>query len=1618
MESSLSFSATQKFRNTLLIRNLKPYNQNGNYDEKPGQSEYYAEDYSVIDPGDIETIGDKAERKLKTRNKYGPSDRPDFGDVVNINSDNQSETNLGEYKFQTSQPSITAGEAQNKLFLLNWYGPEQGFTNLINIESVERLIDQRSTYFRFIASRYSPYNLLISPNPQGTLGLLSQDSALAQIGANSLKTELQYRISQEAYQQTLGRVNPIDALSDPFDALAIVTGNRDIIEKDWKISVPNNTIAKGLDFISRISGVYSPYSWIPGDYFSSEEKKSFINQAINTIFSNKETEKLPENRSRYDVFLANTGKGQSSVLFKSLSLNQFRPDYKLNFIGDLNLSAPKGEYYIGSKEQELNNVISPPEELPVDKNGNKVKIPTRGYFALSELYENKTGTNNFEFGLNKTSYYNNRNAITGGLVWVSKKREGDAGTTAGPGGDRMSSVSNFQQDVFEKGKSTNFGFTPGSLLDNTQKIIDSASDLSGIARLQHVGNAISQISKVFHDGTKEITKGSSVFKIESEFGDTGVEYCRVFTKDTPYLSNSDLLSSDGMVTENRKFSYSVLDKTYNLNIAPYRDQDSSNIKDGEVKKYMFSIENLSWRTSNKKGFTVQDLPACERGPNGGRIMWFPPYDIKVSEQNSVNWKSNEFLGRPEPIYTYNNTTRNGSLSWKIIVDHPSIMNAIVDKELANLKDNQRINDIVDSFFAGCRKYDIYELALRFPSFTYKDIYDIVINSEDTINLTEEYQDIPRYRTFETEPVLETYTPTMQPEDWEIEFFFHNDIPGPQNKVDVEANQPYDTSIANYIGLKNTYLSKNPTEEGKTQVNTFFTENLEKTLEKTNAFAKKIGKIIKNGGRVEMTLRGSASSPNTPEYNIALSKRRADSIKDYLLSLKTEEGKPLSDFSDKIKINVETFGEDIVVQTNSGALYNCQEPLTGDSKIYSIQAMACRRAKIFDFKEEGFLPRVPDDFVPETKTELESVERVLTTGQTVTTTYSSSLERKKEVAKIVVRKLLTECDYFNMMREETPMVYDGIKEKFKYFHPSFHSITPEGLNSRLTFLQQCIRPGDTIPVIGDDGKPKESDAINTAFGAPPICVLRIGDFYHTKIAINQISINYEPLIFDLNPEGIGVQPMIADINMSFYFIGGQGIKEPVSKLQNALSFNFYANTEVYDERADVTEDRSEINNLTWQRIEENTEFGINSRGDEDNANDGDTIGVIEETTIVGDTISGTTSYNKIMNELIEKSKNYVDVIVSSLEKISNEQSEIALYYFFKNRKYQFGQITNYFDQANAETTKIFGKPDKIQELTDKLITDLLNDVDQETTPLMKGITLKNFKNSDIKKYKKRIKLLIESNKDFFLSNFNTSITEIETSIKELIYVINRLNFVMSGYDGYRIKSGKVIIYDITETDGVHETTEAEDTKQELLDDITKISIDFIDFMKRISNDEDLSKPSLITPFLNSQNTNYSGFLSNDFDTEPQTRFCTLFYPLIMTDPESFKKQLLGEGELLEDQEWVKYVDYLLNGLSAVSGPSQSIIGLETTTPLIEGVDGFIAEYKKLKEKSEKKIKEFKESQEVKKFETYDPYSKDKKRMFNYVKVVTPEQQQISNFELTYTKVNAGSTNTFNYKVSLN
>lgn len=155
-------------------------------------------------------------------------------------------------------------------------------------------------------------------------------------------------------------------------------------------------------------------------------------------------------------------------------------------------------------------------------------------------------------------------------------------------------------------------------------------------------------------------------------------------------------------------------------------------------------------------------------------------------------------------------------------------------------------------------------------------------------------------------------------------------------------------------------------------------------------------------------------------------------------------------------------------------------------------------------------------------------------------------------------------FFRALKDKDRMTYDKVMEKIQYFDPAFHSMTPEGFSARLNFLNQCMRAGNTVTA--SDGSYAKS-ANNLAFGRPPFCVLRLGDWYNQMIVIDNISISYDPLVWDLNEEGIGVIPLIANVSMSFKFIGGGDLGGPVRRLQNAMSFNYYANGRLYDNRSD-------------------------------------------------------------------------------------------------------------------------------------------------------------------------------------------------------------------------------------------------------------------------------------------------------------------------------------------------------------------------------------------------------------------------------------------------------------------
>ena len=191
------------------------------------------------------------------------------------------------------------------------------------------------------------------------------------------------------------------------------------------------------------------------------------------------------------------------------------------------------------------------------------------------------------------------------------------------------------------------------------------------------------------------------------------------------------------------------------------------------------------------------------------------------------------------------------------------------------------------------------------------------------------------------------------------------------------------------------------------------------------------------------------------------------------------------------------------------------------------------------------------------------------GKTTEETAQDELAKKEGEAKEsnnTYSRYDNEARFFERITKESPIMSKLLTDKIKYFNPAFHSVSPEGFNARITFLEQCMRQGPTVS--GSDTR--GINANNLSFGRQPICVLRLGDFYNTKIVINTLSKRFDPLVWDLNHEGIGVMPMICTVTLGFTFIGGSDLGGPIQRLQNAISFNYYANTSVYDNRAEEIE----------------------------------------------------------------------------------------------------------------------------------------------------------------------------------------------------------------------------------------------------------------------------------------------------------------------------------------------------------------------------------------------------------------------------------------------------------------
>jgi hypothetical protein len=1649
--SPLDLINSDGFRKKLLTRNLIPYGKSPSRPSVQVPYEHIQSDLSVIDSPDQLIDVPSFANQLYPLNRYG--NEGGYEQVPDPNGISNSISNQGEYgPGQQDANIIDEGFDAVRLWRplnayadgLNVFDSAEAFSSLEIVRpDSDRFSNGQPYPGSIVTSSYSPLSILLFTNPTGSNGLLSQDSFIARLGAQTLRSEFQERIATRIRLETIGQANILNVNSGN-DLLNIITGYVPLLEPNWQITVPANPLTAAADFALRLGGSILPVSLIPGSYFDptiNPGQPTTIQQVTNAIagtgVGNFFNQLLGGTQTGSQIFYNNTGAGQRSRLFKNIDYNKYKPNL-VRGVFDRALGAITGtltdnsNYYIGSVSSEPSRVFSPGGDLPVDQFGKEQQSPVYGPQELAQLYEGPS--QEVRLGANGPTY-SNGGGIEGGFTWVSPKYKDNAGKKVGLGGVVTNQDEDFRPSSFNSTESTNTQLKGGSILDNTQRLINSQPQ--GGRRLQHVGNAIDQVSKVFHDGYKEITKGSKVLQYVGAIGqEVGTEYCRIFAKDLPYLQYNDLQKTDGITTSGRRFSNSVLDNTYNLNIAPNKmegGQDSTNLiggmNNGYAKKYMFSLENLAWRTSNTPGFSVADLAICERGPNGGRVMWFAPYGLTFSEQVQANWNPTELLGRPEPIYTYKSTSRGGTLNWKIVVDHPSVLNIIVNKVLSNETNKVRVDSILESFFAGCRKYDLYELAKKYYMINPDDLFQLqkAITEKD---LTKEQITVERKQVEDIQEVKEETANATSNPNFEkyvnLGFYFGNDFP--------KKNQP----IPNYNVEFDRYTSTSNREFYSKQVNssetsTFFDTAVIPNYDVAKALTLELARQLEqNTGTVTINIDSSCSAPASVGYNEELSARRIDStikffneqdslrkfltgspqrliIRPGVASGETATSQPMaSKLGNKGPYTIDSL-------TEKKQLINCsdgdntsggdsvQSDRVGSKDIFTVPAMSCRRAFISKITSTLTAPdSLPISVITPDKSPglppggtggSSTNEQTPISDPNIVTQVSAPRVPRDNITKRILRSLLSECDYFEMIKEETPMVFDNLKDKLKFFQPAFHSTTPEGLNSRLTFLQQCMRPGDTIPTVKEiNGTPQlqYNNATNTAFGAPPVLVLRVGDFYNTKIIPNSLGIQYESL--DINPEGIGIQPMIANVTLSFNFVGGSGLKESIDKLQNALTFNYYANTEIWDDRADVTDDSYKV--FDEELLKGQVPPGpptINQAAVENGQSNNSTIGTILSSVVVSEfEETGTISYSDFMVKFKDDTQTYFQTVVNKNKETVAQYNNAVRQQWMTERSYTDGVI---IDLLPDEVTILFGKPSNLEKRFDKIFKELESDIKRGDDGFIKFMETNsnNFSRKVIRQLKENYKNLVINKRNVFESGITKIIQDITNVQQSYIQTIGRANIILfdgedvidneTGTDGFQVKSGPIKIYKISGTTQVSPSSEGDlNTLKELFTDTKKINNNLREFNELITSETEFTSTV--------DGVSYKGILVFKTDTKGKAnqapKVDDVFFPFSLDsqfNEKSFKRAyMIISDDVIDDKKYEKFksdmIGNIINNEGVLNGGNRDVESkfdeywITQTKPL------FVKENNITKE-----FIEYVETNKLKDFLNYTPFEK-KERVLTY------------------------------------
>ena len=614
----------------------------------------------------------------------------------------------------------------------------------------------------------------------------------------------------------------------------------------------------------------------------------------------------------------------------------------------------------------------------------------------------------------------------------------------------------------------------------------------------------------------------------------------------------------------------------------------------DSRNMMFSIENLAVHVINpndgSKEVSIDDeygtkIPISEVGPFEGRMMWFPPYNLEFSETHAANFESTVMVGRNEPMYNYLHSERAAVIRFSLIIDYPpqlrSYRGADKHKKIAEFfafggdyteetkpdidKLERRRDDIEKEIEEILPKpktpeipdLEVKEIRVSFPNDipsggTETNIFDVMYKMPYEINKNIMSIDGGRYGLN-----ADIYYPQgiYKGPASGLWWFESNDVTISQYTYNPLDNQPPIPDFNSDIGF-----------DGKTELDKMLLDAF------NDADIRKYFKIIIEAGSSKRYYDTDLEA----QYNFELGKRRAQATKTFIEArLKTLFGAQSS------AIIIELGGTN-----NTGSFGSVGADIKNATK-ERIGAEETKQERFSSIKIER-TSAIPEPVTPELdadaernltllREELDKVERQIRQGKKQ---YNINTFREKKIVD----------DELNVSDAGKSSGFKNISEN--YYSPAFHSQTPEDFHRRLTFLHQCMRQGKAVRYeteIDDTGTPR---ARNSVFGRQPICVLRIGDFFYTKIIIDNLTIDYSDAPWDMNPEGFGMQPMIADITLNIKIMGGQSLAGPINVLQNAMAFNWYANSTYTDKGLYATpsriavDEQAYLEKLRIKRDEEN------------------------------------------------------------------------------------------------------------------------------------------------------------------------------------------------------------------------------------------------------------------------------------------------------------------------------------------------------------------------------------------------------------------------------------------------